>query len=53
MWYSNGPIYIGQWKSDNWTDGEWYVLQEDGTYSLYKYIDGKRGDIISSGHTNV
>ena len=51
-WYTGGVIQIGQWNDGVCTDGEEYKLQDDGTYSLFKYKDGMTGEVISTGHTN-
>ena len=49
-WENSGKVYIGQWKNDNATDGKYYVLQADGTHTLYEYVKGKQGKEISKGH---
>ncbi len=50
IWEDNGIVYIGQWKNNNPTDGKYYVLQADGTHTLYEYVKGNKGKEICKGH---
>ena len=50
LWENNGNVYIGWCLNDKPTDGKQYVLQTDGTQTLYEYVKGKRGKEISKGH---
>ena len=52
-WYPNGDIYVGAFSEDEWTQGDWFELKEDGTYGLSKVSEGKRGPEISNEHTDV
>jgi hypothetical protein len=57
MWYTDGDIYIGQWKNDNFSGGKEYELQQDGTHTLYNVKYEERREIerkeISKGHKLV
>ncbi len=46
----NGDIYIGDFKNNRGTDGKYYKMQEDGTYTQHELINGKVGKEISKGH---
>ena len=41
-WEDNGNIYIGDFKDNKRNQGKFYVLEDDGTYTLYqvKYDKG-------------
>ncbi len=45
-----GDIYIGDYKNDSGTDGKYYEMQKDGTYTQHDYVNGKVGKEISKGH---
>ena len=49
-WEQSGNVYIGQWKNNNATDGKNYVLQADGTHTLYELVNNIRVKEISKGH---
>ena len=49
-WEQSGNVYIGQRKNDNATDGKYYVLQADGTHTLYELVNNIRVKEISKGH---
>lgn len=42
-WENNGNFYIGQYKDNKRSEGKFYVLEDDSTYTVYyvKYINGK------------
>jgi hypothetical protein len=46
VWYTDGDIYIGQWKNHNKTEGKMYELQQDGTHTLSNVKYDKRENEI-------
>jgi hypothetical protein len=49
-WYNDGDVYIGGYEKDNATKGKRYVLQENGTYTLYECKGRSIGKELSKGH---
>jgi len=45
-----GDIYIGDYKNDKRTDGKYYKMQKDGTYTQHEYVNGNLGKEVSKGH---
>ena len=46
----NGDIYIGDYKNDSATDGKYYFMQKDGTYTQHELVNGNLGNEVSKGH---